>query len=109
LIFGRLYSALTSRENIDQWLSQNERGGWIRVSDLFLLMPYFSYFLTLEKPHWMAATNINDDFSFFSLQSTYNLLLHFLRDDRPKHVFLCQSLNETSTKKRSVFIVPDSW
>ena len=109
LIFGRLYSALTSRENIDQWLSQNERGGWIRVSDLFLLMPYFSYFLTLEKPHWMAAPNINDDFSFFSLQSTYNLVSYFLRDDRPKHVFLCQSLNETSTEKRSVFIVPDSW
>jgi len=109
LIFGRLYSALTNRESIDAWLTQNERGGWIRISELFLLMPYFSYFQILQKPHWLAAPNINDDFSFFSLQSTYNLLGCFLRDDRPKHAFLCQSLDETNRIKRSVFIVPDSW
>ena len=109
LIFGRLYSALTCRKEVDQWLSQNKRGGWIRVSDLFLLMPYFSYFLILEKPHWLAAPDISDDFSFFSLQSTYNLADYFLRDDRPKHAFLCQSLNDMNSTRCRVFIVPDSW
>ncbi|ETI61930.1 DUF1853 family protein [Marinomonas profundimaris] len=109
MIFGRLYSVLACIESINDWLENSERGGWIRASDLPLLMPYFSYFLILQKPHWMASPNLNDNFSFISPQSAYNLVGHFLRDDRPRHVFLCRTLDDINTTKRTVFIVPDSW
>ena len=109
LVFGRLYSALNSKESVGVWLQQIDRGGWIRVSNIDLLMPFFSDFLILQKPHWLSAPNINDNFPFNSLQSAYNLVGEFLLDDRPKHVFLRSALYITDQMHRNVFIVPDSW
>ena len=109
LVFGRLYSALNSQEDIDNWLKHVDRGGWIRVSNIDLLMPFFSGFLILQKPHWLSAPNISDNFSFNSLQFAYNLVGQFLLDDRPRHVFLRSALYKTDQIYRNVFIVPDSW
>ncbi|WP_421851177.1 DUF1853 family protein [Marinomonas sp.] len=109
LVFGRLYSALNSQEEVSVWLAQTHRGGWIRVSNIDLLMPFFSGFLILQKPHWLSAPNINDNFPFNSLQSAYNLVGDFLLDDRPRHVFLRSALYKTDQMHRNVFIVPDSW
>ncbi|WP_369921153.1 DUF1853 family protein [Marinomonas polaris] len=109
LVFGRLYSALSSKEEVGAWLKQIDRGGWIRVSNIDLLMPFFSVFLILQKPHWLSAPNINDNFPFNSLQSAYNLVGEFLLDDRPRHVFIRSALYKTDQIHRNVFIVPDSW
>ncbi|WP_417561133.1 DUF1853 family protein [Marinomonas sp.] len=109
LVFGRLYSALNSKEEVDAWLKQSDRGGWIRVSNISLLMPFFSDFLILQKPNWLSVPNINDNFSSNSLQSAYNLVGEFLLDDRPRHVFLMSALYKTDQIHRNVFIVPDSW
>ena len=109
LVFGRLYSALSSKEEVGAWLKQIDRGGWIRVSNIDLLMPFFSGFLILQKPHWLSAPNINDNFPFNSLQSAYNLVGEFLLDDRPRHVFIRSALYKTDQIHRNVFIVPDSW
>jgi uncharacterized protein len=109
LIFGRLYLALNYKQDVDKWLNQTESGGWIRISQMALLMPHFSHFLILEKPHWLAYQNINDNFAFNSLQSAYNLVGEFLHDSRPKHVLLWQAANKKAKINRSVFIVPDSW
>ena len=109
LVFGRLYSALNSKEEVDAWLKQSDRGGWIRVSNISLLMPFFSDFLILQKPNWLSVPNINDNFSSNSLQSAYNLVGEFLLDDRPRHVFIRSALYKTDQIHRNVFIVPDSW
>ncbi|WP_219703918.1 DUF1853 family protein [Marinomonas lutimaris] len=116
LVFGRLYSALNSQEEVSTWFNQANHGGWIRVSNIDLLMSYFSHFTILQKPHWLASPNINDNFPFNSLQSAYNLVGEFLLDDRPQHVFLWQAFNtaeifsdSTNRISRCVFIVPDSW
>lgn len=109
LIFGRLYLALKSQQDIEQWLAQDACGGWIRESDFILLMAYFSHFYVLEKPHWMVFPEISHKFILLSSQSAYNLVSKFLHDDRPKHVFLYRALNESKQINRHVFIVPDSW
>ena len=119
LVFGRLYSALKSPQDVDVWVQQVDRGGWLRVSDVSLLMTYFSCFSILEKPHWLALPNISNNFPSNSLQSAYNLVGDFLLDDRPKHVHIWQASNSANKVKdldgdtqrvhRSVFIVPDSW
>lgn len=108
LIFGRLYLALNHPQDVEKWLNQTEHGGWIRVSQMALLMPYFSYFSILQKPHWLANQNITDNFTFNSLQSAYNLVSEFLHDSRPKHVLLWRAVRDAENN-RNVFIVPDSW
>jgi hypothetical protein len=105
LIFGRLYYALSSKDDIEQWLEKNQ-GGWIRASDFTFLLSYFSHFFILDKPHWMAFSNITDNFTFFYLQSAYNLVSRFLHDDRPQHILLWDMEKDIN---RSVFVVPDSW
>ncbi|MEP3349260.1 MAG: DUF1853 family protein [Marinomonas sp.] len=105
LVFGRLYCGLKDKDDIELWLEQG-RGGWIRASEFILLMSYFSHFLILKKPHWMAFSNINENFTLFSLQSAYNLVGHFLQDERPQHILLWEIGKGV---KRSVFVVPDSW
>ncbi|WP_211084999.1 DUF1853 family protein [Marinomonas profundi] len=111
LIFGRLYCALKNAADVRSWLAGEACGGWIRVSDLALLKADFSYFQLLDKPHWLAAPDINANFSFFSLQSAYNPVGLFLRDDRPKHAFFWQVTDQTKNviQSRCVFIVADSW
>ena len=105
LIFGRLYYALKGKDDIDRWITQ-ENGGWIRASDAALLTSYFSHFLILQKPHWMAFSTIINDFTAFSLQSVSSLVDSFLRDERPQHLLLW---NMKKNLKRSMFVVPDSW
>lgn len=109
LVFGRLYSLLNSKEDINAWLKNVERGGWIRVSNVDLLMPFFENYLILQKPHWLSAPNISDNFSFNSLQSAYNLVGDFLLDDRPRHIFLMSTLYKIDQTHKYVFIVPDLW
>ncbi|GGN32868.1 MULTISPECIES: DUF1853 family protein [Marinomonas] len=108
LIFGRLYLALNDADDVTAWLAQTEHGGWIRVSQIALLMPHFSYFSILQKPHWLANQNITDNFAFNSLQSAYNLVSEFLHDSRPIHVLLWRAVRNAE-HNRNVFIVPDSW
>jgi hypothetical protein len=107
LIFGRLYSALNNQQDIALWLTQNERGGWIRESDFMLLMTNFSHFYVLDKPHWMSFPSMNDKFILFSPESARHLVGEFLKDDRPKHVFLYHA--ESKQRNHSIFVVPDSW
>ncbi|ETX11925.1 hypothetical protein MUS1_08275 [Marinomonas ushuaiensis DSM 15871] len=107
LIFGRLYLALKNQQDIASWLDQDERGGWIRESDFTLLMTSFSHFYVLDKPHWMSFPNLNDQFIVFSAESAGHLVSDFLKDDRPKHVFLYDI--ESKQFNNSVFVVPDSW
>lgn len=119
LVFGRLYSALQSPQDVDVWLQQVDCGGWLRVSEVSLLMPYFSDFSILEKPHWLAFPIFSNNFSSNSLESAYNLVGDFLLDDRPKHAYIWQALKRANKVKdldddrqrlhRCVFIVPDSW
>jgi hypothetical protein len=112
LIFGRLYLALNNADDVTAWLAQTEQGGWIRVSQMALLMPHFSCFSILQKPHWLANPNITDNFAFNSLQSAYNLVSEFLHDSRPQHVLLWRAVRNADNNRnvnRNVFIVPDSW
>lgn len=109
LIFGRLYLELGDEASVTAWMEQTYYGGWIRVSQLSLLTPYFSDFSIIEKPHWLAPQNINDKFASNFLQSAYNLVGEFLHDDRPKHALFRQASDSIYSSFRSVFIVPDSW
>ncbi|QUX95476.1 DUF1853 domain-containing protein [Marinomonas sp. CT5] len=109
LIFGRLYVSLDSKDKVIEWLNQIEHGGWIRVSQVALLAPFFSDFFILQKPHWLSVPCISDNFPFNSLQYAYNLVGEFLFDSRPKHVLLKPTFNTTDQIYRNVFIVPDTW
>ncbi len=105
LIFGRLYYGLKNNADIEEWLKKDD-GGWIRASDFILLKAYFSHFQVLEKPHWMSFPNMNNNYAFFCTENPYNLVVKFLRDERPKHVTLWDNVKGIN---KIVFVVPDPW
>nr|WP_245546243.1 DUF1853 family protein [Marinomonas posidonica] len=108
LVFGRLYRALRTASDLHEWLSE-ESGAWIRAGDILWLRKYFSHFIILEKPHWMAFPCFKEDFTFFSPETAYNLVSNFLHDDRPLHLCLNSTLAEMEGVKKHVFVVPDTW
>ncbi|KZN13343.1 DUF1853 family protein [Marinomonas sp. TW1] len=108
LMFGRLYRGLHTESDLDEWWRE-EGGAWLRASDILWLSKYFSYFIVLEKPHWLAFPCFKEDFTFFSPETAYNLVGNFLHDDRPLHLCLSSSESEANGIKRHVFVVPDTW
>jgi len=108
LMFGRLYRALHTESDLDEWWCE-EGGAWLRAGDILWLRKYFSHFIVLEKPHWMAFPCFQEDFTFFSPETAYNLVGNFLHDERPLHLCLSSTGFETEGIKRHVFVVPDTW
>lgn len=108
LIFGRLYLALSSPEKVISFCENSHFGGWVRVSQVGLLLPFFSYYIHLNKPHWLTVSNSSRDLCFFEAQCMNEWRKSFQEDVRPKHIVLFREL-EGRMSCHFVFIVPDSW
>ncbi|SBS30316.1 hypothetical protein MSP8886_01769 [Marinomonas spartinae] len=108
LIFGRLYLALSSPEKVISFCDNSHFGGWIRVSQVDLLLPFFSYYMPLSKPHWLTFSNSSRDLCFFEAQCKNEWRKSFQEDVRPKHIMLLREL-EGRMSCHFVFIVPDNW
>ncbi|MBJ7538824.1 DUF1853 family protein [Marinomonas transparens] len=109
LIFGRLYMALDSSQSVANWLQQSKFGAWVYVSDLVHLIPSFTHYSVLQKPHWLASPNLTHNTPFFSSEYPYNLVSEFLLDSRPKHLCLWRDHACFELSDFSVFVVPDLW
>ncbi|MCB5162752.1 DUF1853 family protein [Marinomonas algarum] len=111
LMFGRLYSALNSQADIDAWLQQADRGGWIRVELLPRLAQHFTHYAKMKKPHWMASPS-REAVSLLCAERLAAECVHaFLSDDRPVHLCLWPTtgLNRVNPSPKALFVVPEGW